>query len=110
MRQLKFDVRGTHGDIYTCTFEREGDNLNAFCTCPDGRHGGYCKHRFALIDGEKVIVVSHNAHEVDELPEMISGTDVEAALDALADAIEAFEKAEEALEIAKHALAVAMRK
>lgn len=110
MRQLKFTVRGTHGDLYTCTFEREGDNLNAFCTCPDGLHGGYCKHRFALIDGHKSIVVSENAHDVDELPKMIAGTDVEAALNALEEAVKSLEAAEHDLAKAKHGLAVAMRK
>jgi hypothetical protein len=110
MRQIEFTVRGTRGDLYTCSFERDGDNLNAFCTCPDGRAGSYCKHRFALIDGNRNIVVSDNAHQVDDLPEMIAGTDVELALIALTEAIESFEDAETALAAAKRNLATAMRK
>ncbi len=110
MRQIEFTVRGMKGDLYTCTFEREGDNLNAFCTCPDGRSGNYCKHRFALIDGNHDIVVSNNAQEVDELLEMVSGTDVETALVALSEAIETYQQAEERLIEAQNGLAMAMRK
>lgn len=110
MRQIEFTVRGMKGDLYTCTFEREGENLNAFCTCPDGRNGNYCKHRFALIDGNRTIVVSNNAEQVDELPEMIAGTDVESALVDLSEAIESYQQAEERLVEKQHALALAMRK
>jgi uncharacterized Zn finger protein len=110
MRRIEFTVRGTKGDLYTCTFERDGNNLNAFCTCPDGRAGSYCKHRFALIDGNRSIVVSDNAHEVDEISEMITGTDVEAAGIALAEAMDAVERAEELLIQAKRDFATAMRK
>lgn len=110
MRRIEFTVKGTQGHLYTCSFEREGDNFNAFCTCPDGRAGDYCKHRFALLEGERSIVVSDNAEEVDELPEMISGTDVEAAGVALAEALDAVEKAEAMLSKAKRDLARAMRK
>ncbi len=110
MRQIEFTVRGMKGDLYTCTFERDGDNLNAFCTCPDGRAGNYCKHRFALIDGNHTIVVSNNAKEVDDLPEMISGTDVETALVALSEAIETYQHAEKRLLETQRGLASAMRK
>lgn len=110
MRQIEFTVRGMKGDLYTCTFERDGDNLNAFCTCPDGRVGSYCKHRFALIDGNQSIVVSNNAKEVEALPEMLSGTDVEIALVALSEAIETFKQAETNLIQAERELARAMRK
>jgi uncharacterized Zn finger protein len=110
MRKIEFTVRGMKGDLYTCTFERAGENLNAFCTCPDGRAGNYCKHRFALIDGNRTIVVSDNAQEVDDLPEMIAGTDVETALVALSEAIEIYEQAEERLIDKQRALATAMRK
>jgi hypothetical protein len=110
MHRVEFTVRGTRGDLYTCTFEREGNNLNAFCTCPDGRAGSYCKHRFALIDGDRSIVVSDNAHEVEEISEMIMGTDVEAAGIALAEAMDAVERAEEMLTKAKRDFARALRK
>jgi uncharacterized Zn finger protein len=110
MHQIEFTVRGMKGDLYTCTFERDGDNLNAFCTCPDGRAGNYCKHRFALIDGNQTIIVSNNAQDVDRLPEMIAGTDVETALVALSEAIATYQRAEERLIDAQHELALAMRK
>lgn len=110
MRRVEFTVRGMRGDLYTCTFERDGDNLNAFCTCPDGHAGNYCKHRFALIDGNQNIVVSNNAEEVDDLPEMIAGTDVETALVALSEAAENYQQAETQLTEAQHELARAMRK
>jgi len=110
MRHIEFTIRGMKGDLYTCTFEREGENLNAFCTCPDGRNGNYCKHRFALIDGNRSIVVSNNAEQVDELPDMIAGTDVETALVALSEAIESYQQAEERLVEKQLALALAMRK
>lgn len=48
--------------------------------------------------------------QVDDLPEMIAGTDVELALIALTEAIESFEDAETALAAAKRNLATAMRK
>ena len=110
MRQIEFTVRGMKGDLYTCTFQRDGDNLNAFCTCPDGHAGNYCKHRIALLDGNQTIVVSNNAKQVDDLPEMVSGTDVETALVVLSEAIQVFQQAEASLVEAQRGLARAMRK
>jgi hypothetical protein len=47
------------------------------CTCEAGRQGTYCKHRFALLDGDVSNLLSHNSDDVTKLVGLISGTDVD---------------------------------
>lgn len=95
MEKLEFFVSGSRGDVYTVKFERDGSNLNAFCTCEAGQNGIYCKHRFALMNGEFNSILSDNINDLPKLKLMIEGTDVEEAflevlkLEKLAESIKA---------------------
>lgn len=99
--RLEFVVEGSKGDHYLATFEREGTNLNAFCTCQAGENGLYCKHRFALMDGDVSSLISGNVNDVERLKTMIQGTDIESAYTRVQDATKAFDAAKKELGTAK---------
>lgn len=107
----KFLYQGGHGD-YIVTFSREGNNLIASCTCPAGIVKQYCKHRFALMNGECENVISENKDDISKIQGLLVGTDVEKALIDLANAEEVYEaiikEAKKALIDKKKALAKAM--
>jgi len=74
---LKFVVLGSSGDRYEVDARREGDHFHMSCTCEAGRHGTYCKHRFALLDGDIKNLASGNPADVEALRKLIGGTDVD---------------------------------
>lgn len=106
--EVIFLVQGSAPEPYETGFRREGDNLTCWCTCPAGEVGQYCKHRFELLRGDGRRVVSQNLQEVEKVPEMLHGTDVEVALARVAEAEAAYEHAKRALSALKKALARAM--
>lgn len=108
MKKLEFKVTGSRGNIYTVEFTRDGSNLNAICDCEAGQNGIYCKHRFALMDGDCEDIVSDNEDDLDVLREMLAGTDVEAAYKIVLQAEQEYETAKRSLSAAKKALARAM--
>ncbi len=110
MARLEFTVEGSQGDAYHVLFERDGSNLNVFCDCKAGLNGLYCKHRFALMDGDVSRLLSDNATDVSRLPKLIAGTDVEAAIADYREAEAAHERANKALKSAKKKLAKAMHR
>lgn len=105
----RFLVQGSASEPYEVVFRRDGSNLSAYCTCPAGTNGMYCKHRFAILKGLAKGVVSENASEVAEVAAWLPGTDVEAAM-ADVEALEAeANQIKNALSKAKKNLAKAMR-
>lgn len=46
-----FKIKGSAPDPYVVTIERDGEKLNASCTCPAGEMGQHCKHRDGLLHG-----------------------------------------------------------
>ena len=106
---LKFLVRGSGGNAYEVDFKRYGNNLTGTCTCRAGEMGMYCKHRFALMEGEVTNLLSENTDDVYRLNDMITGTDVEAAIEAVRIAEKAADAAKKELSSRKKALARAMR-
>lgn len=106
--RLEFVIEGSQGDHYHVTFEKEGDTLHAFCTCPAGENGLYCKHRFGLMDGSLARLLSSNAGDVEHLQAMMEGTELEAAYNRVKEATKAHEATKKALGKAKKDLARAM--
>lgn len=50
---LRFHVQGSARAPYRVTFEGQGADLRAFCSCPAGSKGGlFCKHAAALLVGD----------------------------------------------------------
>jgi hypothetical protein len=68
----------------------------------------YCKHRIGILSGDPTGIVSNNANDVKTVQSLIAGTDVEKALDNLADASEQFEIAKKKLSLSKKRLARAL--
>lgn len=109
MQRIDFLVVGSKGDEYHVTFEREGDNMNAYCDCPAGDNGLYCKHRFALMEGDAKAVLSSNKADAARLADMMAGTDLEAAYKACQATERAHHASAKKLRAVRVALAKAMR-
>ena len=109
MEEREFLVAGSAPDPYRVTFMLDGTNLSAYCTCPAGLHGQHCKHRFRILRGELIGVVSDNGDQVAEVASWVSGTDLEAALAEMSVAEHEYETAKKRLSAAKKRVARAMR-
>ena len=110
MPEVRFHVQGSAAEPYVVTFRDRGNgNLSAYCTCPAGQNGQYCKHRFAILAGETKGIVSGNEGEVSLVVEWLAGSDIEAALEDLADAQGEFDIAKKKVSRVKKLLAKAMR-
>jgi len=109
MELLQFLVQGSAKEPYRVTFQKSDNNLSAYCTCPAGDNGQYCKHRFNILGGIADGIVSGNELEVNIVASWLSGTDVEVALNEVMDAEQRFERAKRELSAAKKRLAVAFR-
>ncbi|MFH1702022.1 MAG: SWIM zinc finger family protein [Nitrospirota bacterium] len=108
MEEIYFLVQGSAEEPYKVTFKKNGSNLSAYCTCPAGENGQYCKHRFRILDGCNEGIVSANKDEVMIIRSWLCGTDVEAALMEVAEKERIFEKVKKDLSIAKKKLARVM--
>ena len=108
MQKLEFVVEGSKGDEYKILFEREGNNLDVFCTCAAGENGLYCKHRFALMNGDVSALLSENENDVTALKELMKGTDVEVAYDDVMSLQAQYDEINARLKAAKKVLAKAM--
>lgn len=73
---LQFIVEGSKGDEYEISASRSGINFTMTCTCEAGRNGMYCKHRFALLDGDIKQLLSDNVADVEALKSMLAGSEV----------------------------------
>lgn len=110
MNRVEFFVQGSADEPYRVTIEKSVNNLNAFCTCPAGENGQYCKHRFRLLSGNPEGVVTGDLSLLPAIVDWLVGTDVERALQRLSDAEDRCEEAKQTLSSAKKNLAVALRK
>jgi len=109
MKRIEFLVKGSAPKAYHVTFTKYGDNLNAFCTCPAGENGQYCKHRFGILSGSDKAVVSENKEQVPIVQAWLAGSDLEEALMELAEAEDEHSHARKRLLQAKKNVAKAMR-
>jgi uncharacterized Zn finger protein len=109
MENVQFFIQGSAKEPYRVTFQKNGLNLSAYCTCPAGDNGQYCKHRLNILGGITEGIVSGNEADVEIVASWLSGTDVEAALNAVMDAEEKYEAAKRELSSAKKRLALAFR-
>jgi uncharacterized Zn finger protein len=109
MEKIQFLVQGSAAEPYKVTFQHDGSNLSAYCTCPAGDNGQNCKHRFAILDGSDEKIVSNNKGDVKKVKSWLPGSDVEQALVKLAEAEEEFEEAKRKLSDAKKKVAASFR-
>ena len=108
MERVEFIVEGSKGDEYQVVFELYDRNINAYCTCQAGQNGLYCKHRFAMMDGDVTTLLSDNVGDVIKLKGMLAGSDVEAAYQKVLNAQKIHDVSKWQLTEAKKALARAM--
>jgi uncharacterized Zn finger protein len=104
-----FLIKGDEGESYKVTFEKDGSNLSAYCTCPAGQHGQYCKHRFAILEGNVDAIISENVADVKKVVGWLQGTHVERARQEVALAEKELGRAKNKLSEAKKRLAAAFR-
>jgi hypothetical protein len=109
MEEISFLVQGSAEEPYRVTFRKSGNNLSAYCTCPAGENGQYCKHRINILCGITNRIVSPNEAKIQIVTSWLPGTDVEVALSAVIDAEKQYERAKLNLSAAKKRLARAFR-
>lgn len=109
MELIEFLVQGSASEPYKVTFEKTGSHLGAFCTCPAGVNGQYCKHRAGIFGGEVTGIVSSNADQVAIVVAWLPGSDVEAALNDVVVAEAELERAKKAVASAKKKVAAVLR-
>ena len=107
MERYVFQVQGSAIEPYEVTIQRDRDNLIAYCTCPAGEVGQYCKHRFAILSGN-VDKVVRGAENVSRAAALLPGTDVEDAWNLVLEAEARLEAAKRDLGGAKKKLAQSM--
>jgi hypothetical protein len=108
METLEFLVQGSEPVPYRVTFKKDGQNLNAFCTCTAGQNGMYCKHRFNILSGSPDGVVSPNTDQVPIHACWLLGTDVEKAMNAISALEKEQARLKKEISAAKKALAQAL--
>jgi uncharacterized Zn finger protein len=110
MEEIAFEVQGSAPEPYGVVFVRRSKtNLSAYCSCPAGENGLYCKHRFAILDGKKKNIISANADDVKIVQSWLPGTDIEKALFIVRDLEAQSAEIKKQLSSAKKDLAKAMR-
>lgn len=98
-------VSSSTGEVYFIELSRAGDNLTCTCTCPAGQNGTHCKHRIGILSGDASIIKAGDTDKISLIPEMLSGTDVEAALERLKNIERQKAEIDKQLRAAKKALA-----
>ena len=109
MESIEFMVQGSADEPYHVVFTKEGNNLNAYCTCPAGEFGLYCKHRFDILAGKTKAIVSDNIDQAPTVQSWLPGSDIEDALKKLEKAEQEYKRAKKLVSEAKKNVAIAMR-
>lgn len=108
METIEFLVQGSAPEPYQVKFARSGSNVTAFCSCPAGEMGTYCKHRFAILGGVADAVVSENFGQVSMIASWLPGSNLAERLAEIDAATREVERAKKAEAQAKKKLAAAM--
>lgn len=110
MEEIAFEVQGSAEYPYSVRFiKRSNENLSAYCTCPAGENGQYCKHRFNILAGETKAIVSGNHEDVKTIQCWLPGTDIEKSIIKMNELASEAERIKKALSAAKKEVAKAMR-
>lgn len=109
MESIDFLVQGSAEEPYKVTFQRTSKQIVAFCTCPAGENGQYCKHRFNILAGGTSNIVSNNLDKVAVVVSWLPGTALEAAITELHLAEREFERINNILSKTKKKTASIMR-
>lgn len=109
-QRLEFLVKGSAPDPYRVTFVRPGlGELFAYCTCPAGEMGQYCKHRFGILRGSTSNVVSRNFDQVATIKSWLAGSELEAEIERMHDCEEVLAELRKEMSDRKKRVARVMR-
>jgi hypothetical protein len=110
MEELHFRVQGSGSEPYRVTFIRASDTeLLAYCSCPAGENGQYCKHRLNLLQGLTNGIVSGNDSDVALVQSWLSGTTLEGSIARMRELEASVERLKRELSSTKKEVARAMR-
>jgi uncharacterized Zn finger protein len=109
MQRIEFLVKGSSPEPYEVTFLKKGTNISAFCTCPAGMNGQYCKHRFGILAGSAANVIDANSDDISTVSSWLPGSDIETAWVEVKRLEHESELIKTKLSQAKKSLAKAMR-
>ncbi|MDY6894784.1 MAG: SWIM zinc finger family protein [Thermotogota bacterium] len=110
MQEVSFEVQGSASEPYRVVFVKRSDtNLSAYCSCPAGENGQYCKHRFNILEGITKGIVSDNLEDVKVVQSWLPGTDLEEAIIKMRELESEATRIKKELSAAKKVVAKAMR-
>ncbi|MBF0163192.1 MAG: hypothetical protein HQL97_02870 [Magnetococcales bacterium] len=107
MRELYFQVADSHHKPFEVVIRKNGDNLTALCSCPEGENG-ICVHRLNILRGSVEGIVNGRDDEVRQVVSWVEGTDVGRALRAVLLASNQLQNARDDFVTAKERLVRAM--
>ncbi|MBF0213018.1 MAG: SWIM zinc finger family protein [Magnetococcales bacterium] len=108
MQTFTFTIQGSAKDPYRIMIQKDGNRLRAWCTCPAGENGQYCKHRFQiLVEGKSDGIVSDNIEDLKIASNLLSGSDLESAIN---DFFAVEEQENKLIAISKRRISEAKRK
>lgn len=76
---LMFEVEGSSGDLYSIEVSRGSRGPLIDCNCQAGQNGQYCKHRFALLEGDTSKLLSGH-EDIPALLTMVQNTELSATI------------------------------
>lgn len=109
MDVVEFLVRGSAREPYRVTFVKQGQNLEARCSCPAGENGQHCKHRIRILRGDRSGLEGGGPDGLELVQQWLAGSALEQALNELGRAEQESDRAKRALSAAKRNVAKAMR-
>lgn len=104
MNEITSSVKGSSAEPYTVRFVKQSSGLSAYCSCPAGAAGQYCKHRMRILNGDEEGIVSDNRTEVVLVKSWLVGTTLEVAIQEVARSEQELDKLKTNLSIAKKKL------
>ncbi|MBJ9620489.1 SWIM zinc finger family protein [Burkholderia multivorans] len=108
MEKIVFTVQGAAARPYELTFESDGNRIVAFCTCPAGENGTYCKHRLSILTGTDPGIVSGNVDQIESVKSWLPGSHLALHMAELAEAERSLEQAKSVVANAKKKLSATM--
>ncbi|MBF0311337.1 MAG: SulP family inorganic anion transporter [Magnetococcales bacterium] len=72
-------------EMWRLEFRREGSNMSASCTCPQGEEESLCRHLMAVFlgDMDDLSLMEGTSKDAERVRELLKGTDVEAAVEEM---------------------------
>lgn len=111
VQKIRLVVQEGDSEPFEVVFQREGTNMSASCSCQQGDQSGLCSHRLTLLHGQlgDMMLLEGDEQDVERIPTLLPGTDIEQALKALEEAEELMKEAHEDYREAKEQMIDAMR-